>query len=244
MKLWREKEIPVVQPQCSEAVDLWAELAAARNLDPDRYIEIRNELILKYEYLVLAAARKLSQFNRHLSVDEMRSLGFEGLVRSVERFDTAKGNSFSTFAYIRIRGSILDHIRTLSDNSRLYASRIKNVRLLEQTLGHTPTDEEIQESLGYKRLIDNTPQRLDDGVRGMRLSDSLEASSRIGNGIDEAKYLLNGLNKRERLVVIMYFWEGHTMKQIGADLGLSESRISQMMTNLIPRIRDNFERAA
>ncbi len=52
----------VAEQTVVDSIDLWAELAAARNLDPDRYIEIRNELILKYEYLVLAAARKLSQF--------------------------------------------------------------------------------------------------------------------------------------------------------------------------------------
>jgi RNA polymerase sigma factor FliA len=233
-----------VAEQTVDSIDLWAELAAARNLDPDRYIEIRNELILKYEYLVRGAARRLSQYHRVLSIDEMQSVGIDGLIRSIERFDPDKGNKFATFASIRIRGSILDHIRDSCDNSRLYQSRIKHVRLLEQEIGHSPTDEEIQESLGYKRLIDNTPERLDSGIRGMRLSDSLEANSRIGNGIDEAKYLLNGLSKRERLVVIMYFWEGLTMKQIGADLELSESRISQMMTNLIPRIRNNFERAA
>lgn len=233
-----------VAEQTVDSIDLWAELTAARNLDPDRYIEIRNELILKYEYLVRAAARSLSQFHHVMSPDEMASIGVDGLIRSIERFDPALGNRFATFAMKRIRGSIIDSIRKSSDNSRLYHARMKHVRLLEQEIGHSPTDEEIQESLGYKRLIDNTPQRLDSGGRGMRLLDSLEVNSRIGNGIDEAKYLLNGLSKRERLVVIMYFWEGLTMKQIGADLDLSESRISQMMTNLLPRIRDNFERAA
>lgn len=227
-----------------QSIDLWAELAAARNLDPARYIEIRNELILKYEYLVRAAARSLSQFHYVMSIEEMRSIGVEGLIWAIERFEPAKGNKFQTYAIIRIRGSIMDAVRTSGENSRLYQSRIKNVRLLEQTLGHTPTDEEIQESLGYKRLIDNTPERLDAGIHGMRLSDSLEASSRVGNGIDEAKYLFNGLNKNERLAVILYYWEELTMKQIGEELGLSESRVSQMMSGIIPRIRDNFERSA
>lgn len=227
-----------------QSIDLWAELAAARNLDPDRYIEIRNELIVQHEFLVLATARRMSQYHHVMSIEEMRSLGAEALIWAVDRFDPSRGNSFSTYAVSRIYGIIIDAIRNGSDNSRLYHSRIKNVRILEQELGHSPTDEEIEESLGYKRLIDNTPERLDAGIHGMRLSDSLEASSRVGNGIDEAKYLLNGLNKRERLAVILYFWEELTMKQIGVELGLSESRVSQMMSGIIPRIRDNFERAA
>lgn len=225
-----------------QSIDLWAELAGARNLDQARYIKIRNELIVQHEFLVLATARRLSQYHHVMSIDEMRSLGAEALIWAVDRFDPSLGNRFATFAVKRIYGIIVDAIRTGSDNSHLYHSRIKNVRLLEQELGHTPTDEEIEESLGYKRLIDNTPKRLDDGIRGMRLSDSLEA--RVGNGIDEAKYLFNGLNKRERLAVILYYWEELTMKQIGVELGLSESRVSQMMSGIIPRIKDNFERAA
>jgi RNA polymerase sigma factor FliA len=223
---------------------LWEEYARSRSP------RIRKELELLYLDLVRSLAEQLS---RRLPE------GFLGLRRAVERFELRREVRFTTYAQSAIWGAMMDSLRRDdfgTRSARRQATLLSETRgALAQNLGRQPTDEETAEALGLpvQRIgviarwaevttVTTMPATTDDR------RFSLPADKRVPDPALEAQrqdlreLLLRGFAPMERLLIILYYFEEMTMREIGATLGISESRVSQMHSNLVVRIKADLER--
>ncbi len=223
---------------------LWDRYSSTRSTDD------RNQLVELYMWLAYLIAKNfhLRVLGTGVEYSELVSAASEGLMMAVERFDVGRGILFGTFAPQRIHGQIADWLRSTDPHTRLYRIREPMVRNWAQTLCHKPTDDEVYERFGFKlerrnsiSLSSTGHERDDSKVKD--LNESVGKSDR-NHSVSEVSYLLKGLTRRERLAVVLYCIEGYTMKESAEVIGVSESRLSQMMKDLIPRMRDNFEKAA
>jgi RNA polymerase sigma factor FliA len=224
---------------------LWEVYSSSRSTDD------RNRLVELHMCLAHTIAKKyyLKVLGTGVDYGELLSAASEGLIQSVERFDLSRSILFRTFATQRIRGQIADWLRSTDVHTRLYRIREPMVRKWAQTLGHKPTDDEIYGYFGFKlerrkavSLSSTGHERDDWKVR--ELNEWGVGKCDSNHSVGEVSYLLKGLTRRERLAVVLYCIEGYTMREAAEVIGVSESRMSQMMTDLIPRMRDNFQRAA
>jgi RNA polymerase sigma factor FliA len=224
---------------------LWKRLAAAKR--QATVTRLRNLLVERYLPLVtVIAERSASRLPAAIQLEDVESAGYQGLIEAVPRFDLARGYAPQTFLAWRIRGAISDWLRMQSDESRQHWRRVAEVERWEQTtLGRPATDEEVKEQFGFvlpsRSTLSLNSERSSDGAdfnKSMPLSDSL-ADPRVVADASDMSHLLRGLSQRERLIVLCYYVEGCTMRQTGQQLGLSESRISQMMTAIVERIKRN-----
>lgn len=229
-------------------------------------INARNELILKYIYLVKYLANRLAiNLSSLVENDELISYGIEGLIDAIEKFDYKRNIKFKTYAVTRIRGSIFDGIRKMDyvpASLRQKAKMLEKVyNLLESRLGRTATDNEVAQEMGisleeYFKLLNDlaatTIISLDDFIGNDEFSnpkywlDFLEDKSLGAQDfitINEKKKIIaetiSRLPEKEKLVIYMYYYEELTLKEIGLVLNLSESRISQLHTKAIMRLRSN-----
>lgn len=235
-----------------ELIDLWLAYQV------ERTDELRNELTMCYMHLADAAARQhWFKLGRFLSLDELVSAGAEGLMKAVAAFDLSRGIRFETYAPLRIHGAIRDYMREQDHVPRLVR---KHYRLAEeaaenisQALGTPATEEQIvratrlsHEQLRYARNV-SQKQSIDDVLyegetREQRIAQTLEDDGherRIHRAEkrEAVQRLLRGLSERERLIVLLYYLDGWTMKEIGETLDLSESRVSQMHSEIIVKMR-------
>ncbi|MFO0939823.1 MAG: sigma-70 family RNA polymerase sigma factor [Pirellulales bacterium] len=147
-------------------------------------------------------------------------------------------------------GAILDWQRSIDPNVRQFYSREQAIAGLAQKLGRRPNEFEILEHLAIADHTDRRASSIDEIRRSQAardrqefVRDSLRSQSMVGS-LNDLSPLLKGLNQTERMIVLLYFVEDCTMKQIGKELGISESRVSQCMTQILPRLRESYERAA
>ncbi len=227
-------------------------------------LEARRELLGRYLGLVHHAAREVAPRVRDaVSLDELVSAGSLGLLQSMEGFDTSRGLAFSTFAMRRIRGAILDELRSrdpLSRSDRAQVRRMDSAMTeLEQRLGRAPDTGEVASHLGVDgdtlaRLrqrtaaaagqvsIDGEPggqglaERLGDDA-GERLHDALFAGERA----EAVRAALDRLPERERLVLSRAFFDERSLRDIAAELGVTESRICQLRAQALARLRRSPE---
>jgi RNA polymerase sigma factor for flagellar operon FliA len=227
---------------------------------------LRNRLVEHYLYLVRLTAERIgAKLPDEVDVDDLMSAGVFGLVDAIDAFDLERGVKFETYCSPRIRGAILDELRSMDWVPRLVRHRAhkleETVRALELELGRMPTDEEIARRLGLEngqleRLLRDASsvalvslsQRLGssdsaretaelDVLRDTRGSDPVvEAQKR-----DLKELITRGLSRAERLIIVLYYYEQMTMKEIGMTLDLSESRVSQMHSAIIDRLRRRLE---
>ncbi len=232
-----------------------------------RAIKHRNLLIEHYRPLVHMQAARLSQkLPAQISYDEICSAGYDGLLEAVQAYDPKHKAKFETFCQQRIHGAVMDWLRALDGQSRTVRSfeklRMQNRDVLDSDLGRPPTDEEIAKKMGmsYDRYAElsrlsrlghevhlSAVQNDDDGhhrgspggwdIRDIRAVDPSQKVSR--QMITD--YIARGLNREERLVLILYYTEGLTMAEIGMVLDLSESRVSQIHKDVIARLRRRFK---
>jgi RNA polymerase sigma factor for flagellar operon FliA len=223
------------------------------------------EVIAKYSPLVKYVVDKISAtLPKTVDLDDLQSSAVIGLYDAWEKFDESRGTKFETYAVWRIRGAVLDELRALdwaSRTTRRKARRVEEVsRTLEQKLGRAATDAEVADALGLKhdeffRLYDEVqnavhlslerPQSNDESSEMMGLGDALECENDAdlleAIELEEARGILleaiNVLPEQERLVVALYYYEELTLKEIGEVLGISESRVSQVHTKAIRRLR-------
>jgi RNA polymerase sigma factor FliA len=213
----------------------------------------------KVKYIADRMAAKLPP---SVEWDDLYGAGILGLIDAVERFDATRGIAFTTFAEMRVRGAILDNLRSLDWASRSTRKRAREIQAayahLEQEKGANASEEEVAEHL--KMPLSELREVLQD-LRGLSVLDLDEKDEETGlsaidlvkdsaaNALDqfEAKQVRKSLAKsidklpeRERQVVALYYHDELNMKEIGEVLGVSESRVSQLRTQAIVRLRANL----
>ena len=222
----------------------------------------RNLLIENYRNIVRYSAERLhSKLPDKVELDDLVSAGNFGLMDAIDAFDPERGVKFETYCSPRIRGSILDELRSMDWVPRLVRARAhqltKATHSLEIHLGRKPTEKEIAKKLNmntedYNRLRRDanaaslvsldTKYSDSDSEKDMREIDIIK-DERSKNPVIEAQkrdlksLLTKGLTRAERLIIVLYYYEEMTMKEIGATLDLSESRVSQMHSSIIARLK-------
>jgi len=227
----------------------------------------RDRLILTYAPLVKYVAGRLgSGLPAHVDENDLVSYGLLGLIGAIERFDPGRDIKFETYAIARIKGSIIDELRALDWVPRSVRSRARDIERaigeLERKLHRAPTDEEISEKLGVttEELDDSLSEigrssiaALDElwtissggGGDQVALIDTIEdtqgpepqselAQTELKEALGEA---IARLPEREKLVVTLYYYEELTLREIGEVLGVTESRVSQLHTKAILRLK-------
>src|SRR5215510_4671024 len=223
---------------------------------------LRNRLVEHYLFLVKYAAERVgSKLPDEVDVDDLMSAGIFGLVDAIDAFDLERGVKFETYCAPRIRGAILDELRSMDWVPRLVRSRAHKLdgasNQLEVELGRAPTNEEIAKRLKVpmaefeKMAKDASAVSLvslsrkwfeTDSNKDVREIDVLE-DKRGADPVREIQrkdlkeLITKGLSRAERLIIILYYFEEMTMKEIGATLDLSESRVSQMHSSILARLR-------
>ncbi len=246
--------------QSDELVEIW------RQYKEEKIQEAREKLILHYAPLVkYVAGRVSSGLPANIEYSDLVSYGIFGLIDAIEKYDTGRGIKFETYAISRIRGSIIDELRAIDwvpRSVRFKARELEKVyMLLEGSLKRMPTDEEVAREMGIS--LDDFFQLLNQmsfislvaldemwnvgGEKGDKLSlvDTLEDAKAKDPSksydVEERKTLLadaiNRLPEREKIVVSLYYYEGLTLKEIGEVLGVTESRVCQMHTKAILRLK-------
>jgi RNA polymerase sigma factor for flagellar operon FliA len=215
-----------------------------------------------YLHLVKSNAERIwKRLPDGVELDDLFSAGVFGLMDAVKSFDPNRGVKFETYCVPRIRGAMLDELRTMDWVPRLVrskASKLEEARKsLEAQLGRPPRPEEMCEKLGvsleeYHKMVGDatavTQVSLNkkwyetDSYKDVREIDVLEdkkaedPTHRLQNR-DLMRLVTRGLNRNERLIIILYYYEDMTMKEIGATLDLSESRVSQMHSSIVARLQ-------
>lgn len=216
------------------------------------------ELILKYESLVIRIARHtLNRVPQNIQLDDLIQVGMIGLLEAVENYDENHGASFETYAGIRIRGAMLDEVRKLDWTPRSVHKKArmvsKAIQEIEHKTGRDARDVEVAEQLGidmeeyHKILRDSHETRLSSIDELLQLSDrddpkaksSLEPLEGLSQtGFREAlQHAISGLPERERMVIQAYYDNEENLREIGEQLGVSESRICQIHSQAILRLR-------
>ena len=245
-----------------EDLELWLQYKATG--DP----EVREKLILKYaSFVKYVAGRMAINLPSNVEYDDLVSYGIFGLIDAIEKFDPARAIKFKTYAKTRIRGAILDELRVLDWTPRSIRQKSKQLERayaeLECKLGREATDDEICDFMGIAkkdlhRMFDDAKQSLmisldegdPEGESGVSRLDflgdaGLESPERNAQRAEMKKLLaqeIAKLSERERLVITLYYFEKLTSKEIGRILGVSDSRISQLHTKAVTRLRGKLAR--
>ncbi|MEM7167119.1 MAG: FliA/WhiG family RNA polymerase sigma factor [Planctomycetota bacterium] len=223
---------------------------------------LRNILIENYLPLVrYIAERILVKLPQNVELDDLYSAGIFGLMDAVDGYDLERGVKFETYCTTRIRGSILDALRALDWVPRIVRSKAHRIddawQGLERELGRAPTDVEMAERLEvnaqeYEALINEasavsmvslSDQSSDEGdSKTLRKVDILEDKRGVDPEEETLKkeiteFITKYLSRKERLIILLYYFEDMTMREIGATLGLSESRVCQLHSRIVVRLR-------
>jgi RNA polymerase sigma factor for flagellar operon FliA len=214
---------------------------------------LRNRLVMQYAPLVkYVAGRMRTRLPDTVDQDDLVSDGVLGLMDAVERFDPSRGLTFQTFAVPRIRGAIIDGMRAMDFVPRSVRDKLRTVQkaqvALEERLGRSPEVEEIAAEAGMpiQQVRDLTKQasgnhaNLDD----FDLADELASATDIGveQGDDNALLMrvVQELAERDQIVIALYYFEGLTLAEIGAVLGVTESRVSQLHSRATATLRNKI----
>jgi RNA polymerase sigma factor for flagellar operon FliA len=235
---------------------------------------LRDRLILTYAPLVKYVAGRLgSGLPAHVDEGDLVSYGLLGLIGAIERYDPDRDVKFETYAIARIKGSIIDELRAMDWVPRSVRARARDIERaiaeLERKLHRAPTDEEIAEKIGISQ--DELEESLTDISRSsiaaldelwtvsssgggdqVALIDTIEdteapdpqgslSQTEMKEAIGEA---IARLPEREKLVVTLYYYEELTLREIGEVLGVTESRVSQLHTKAILRLKARLSGSA
>jgi RNA polymerase sigma factor for flagellar operon FliA len=229
-----------------------------RRIDPSQ----KEDLILKFAPLIKLIVNRIAlRLPPHVDSEDLINSGVIGLMDAIEKYDPTKGTSFKTYAEFRIKGAILDELRTLDWFPRSIRQKVNRLESayanLERQLGRAATDEEVAAALNvdldefYEILAQASAVSLvslydtgrEDGEERSlleciysgeddpaRLLESQEVCEIVGQAIER-------LPEKERIVVSLYYYDELTMKEIGQVLSLTESRVSQIHTKAVLRLR-------
>jgi len=235
--------------------ELWQKYSKQKDND------VRNLLIVGYIGIVKKIVHMiLPTYSRLAEYEELISYGILGLINAVERFDIKKDVKFETYASIRIRGEIIDQIRKQDwapTNVRANIKKIENAyKLLQTEFQREPTDIEVSDYLGIsvdvirKNLGDNHVFNLlylDEMFAESGSCDIDSGETLVGYDLekkemkDELISFIDSLKDKERLVISLYYYEEMTLKEIAIVLGVTESRVCQIHSKAISRLREKLE---
>jgi len=255
----------VPEPDTELVAHLWREYKA------DGAPEVRERLILHYSPLVkFVAGRVAAGLPQSIEQSDLVSYGIFGLIDAIDKFDPSRGFKFETYAISRIKGAIIDELRSIDWVPRSVRAKARAVERayskLENELRRTPEDKEVAAELGMTEAeldavlsqvsftglvaLDELLSAGGSGDRGSsstvmdtipdRAHDPVEAFE-----VDEMKHLLadaiNRMPDRERLVLTLYYYESLTLAEIGGVLGVTESRVCQIHTKAILQLRGRLQ---
>ncbi len=237
---------------------LWENYSKSRNQD------IREKLILEYAPLVKIIAGRLSMYlGYNVEYEDLVSYGIFGLIDAIDKFDYGKGIKFETYASLRIRGSILDQIRKMDWIPRSLRQKQKRLETamsdLENRLGRVPTDEELAAELEISvdelcswegQTVSSAMMSLDECIdQGIELKETAVINSRFETPEqvveqEEMKRILaetlETLTDKEKKVILLYYYEELTLKEISLVMEVSESRVSQLHTKGLQKLRQRL----
>lgn len=258
----RDRDLSVTHAdlEARPTTELWQEYAQ------ERTPELRNYFVEKYLHLVrYNAERVYTRLPDEVDIEDLMSAGLFGLMDAIDAYDLDRQVKFETYCAPRIRGAILDELRSMDWVPRLVRYRTARIEEARQQIlmdtGVQPTDQQISEFLGiegeefdkYKR--DGSPVGTisitrkcfsSDGTREVREIDVIK-DDRQSDPFREAQrkdlkgLITKGLSRAERLILVLYYYEDMTMKEIGATLDLSESRVSQMHSSILLRLKAQMQ---
>lgn len=237
---------------------LWMEYSKAKSP------EIREKLIIEYAGLVKVVAGRLSMYLGYtVEYDDLVGYGVFGLIDAIDKFDNLKGVKFETYASLRIRGAILDQIRKMDWIPRTLRQKQKKLdsafQKLETELGRCPTEEELSKELEISLDELVTWQSQTKVTNLISLDEFLEQGSEArvesgaGNQYDqpeavvekedlkrELAKVIETLTENEKKVILLYYYEELTLKEISKVLEVSESRISQLHTKALQKMKSRL----
>ncbi len=240
---------------------LWLEYKRSGNL------KIREQLVVKYIPLVkYVVGKMITNLPKNVEYEDLVEYGIIGLLDAVEKFDVNKEITFKTYAVTRVRGSIYDELRSQDWVPRSIRKMVKDVERayveLEAVLKRVPTEEEVAKHLDlplkkleelYAKVDLGNMSSLDDVVY-----DGNDSTTTVANVVEDKKVVsaqislereelrtalierLEELNENERLVITLYYYEKLTLKEIGKVLEISESRVSQIHSKAILKLRSKL----
>ena len=227
---------------------------------------LREKLIKEYLYLVKYIVGRMNiYFNSNIEYDDVISFGVFGLIDAIDKFDINKGVKFETYASLRIRGSIIDNIRELDWAPRSLRQKSKELEKiyveLETKTGIPPIDKDVADYMKisikeYNKLLNEVnvssvislEEYLDQNFQpdsGIIQENSEEMPERHLETEELKKFLgeaIDSLPPKEKLVVTLYYYEELTLKEIGAILKVSESRVSQLHTKAVLRLKGKLSK--
>jgi RNA polymerase sigma factor for flagellar operon FliA len=243
---------------------------ATRTAIPRSATYCKNELLSRFAPLVRHVVERVATtLPRNVDHEDLYSAGVLGLLDAHAKFDPRKGVKFETYAVWRIKGAVLDQLRALDWVSRSMRRKARNLdgvtRKLDQKLGRAATDEEVAKEMKlsrgeFYRLIDHVRGAvlvsLDEGRSGDEqepstladhLADPNAADVELRLEEEQSRCVilrtLDQLPEQERLVVSLYYYERLTLSEIGRALGISESRVSQVHSRAMTRLRLRLHKA-
>ncbi|MBC7958856.1 MAG: FliA/WhiG family RNA polymerase sigma factor [Vallitaleaceae bacterium] len=237
---------------------LWEKYSKSK--DP----QVKEQLIIEYAQLVKFVAGRLSMYlGSNVEFEDLCGYGVFGLIDAIDKFDFEKGVKFETYASLRIRGSILDNIRKMDWIPRSIRKKQKSIdvamRKLETEYGRSATDEEISAELeisldeyykwtnqtkalaltSLEEYVEQGGETRVEPVSNSRYTQPEEMAEK-----DALKSILikaiDSLSEKEKKVIILYYYEELTLKEISAIMGVSESRISQLHTKSLSKMKSGL----
>ena len=244
-----------------EVIAMWREYKRTQSLD------LRNHLLEKYLPLVrYIAERLLAKLPKNINVEDLQSAGVLGLMDAVRGFDPERGVKFETYCTTRIRGAILDELRSLDWVPRIVRSKANKIerarKALETQLGREPSDIEMathlelslsefeamaREASAVTMTSLTTETKDADGSKVMQKIDLLADKKGVDPEVElkkkeVAEFITRGLSRKERLIIILYYYEELTMREIGEALDLSESRVCHLHSRIIFRLNGQLRK--
>lgn len=229
----------------------------------------REEMIIKYiPYVKYIASRLVIGKPPGVEYDDLVSFGILGLIDAIEKFDMSKGLKFETYATLRIRGSIIDELRKISWIPKSAFSKLSNLNQVREKLGtklnREPTDKEIAEYMGTSvndiRNIETyinyvsvvsldevffKSEEDDVQIKNIVEDENSPQPDKVVEEGERLKYLKKAIDllpEKDKVILNLYYYENLTLKDIGRVLNISESRVSQLHSRAIIRLRENFKK--
>lgn len=247
-----------------ELRELW------RRYKSDGDSRVRERLVVAYSPLVkYVAGRTAAGLPPHVEEADLISYGLVGLISAIERFDLSREIKFETYAIMRIKGAIIDELRSMDWVPRSVRARAREVERanakLENSLQRAPTDQEIADELeitleelnesllaiSHSSMValDELWSVSDSSGDQVSLMDTIEDPNApdpsraldVGDLKDRIAESIAKLPEREKLVIALYYYENLTLREIGEVLGVTESRVSQLHTKAVLRLRSRMQ---